>query len=32
VAAPAAVRLMRAAGEANLDGRVLTRLEKALAG
>ena len=31
VAAPAAVRLTRAAGEMNLDGRALTRLEKALA-
>ena len=31
VAAPAAVRLTRAAGEMNLDARALTRLEKALA-
>jgi energy-coupling factor transporter ATP-binding protein EcfA2 len=32
VAAPAAVRLRRAAGEANLEGRLLARLDKALAG
>jgi energy-coupling factor transport system ATP-binding protein len=31
VAAPAAVRLRRVAGEANLDGRVLARLAEALA-